>query len=122
MSETWMGAADFTSCPGTARRIRAVSVKLMVVSVTLSNVTTTELPLTDFTVPITLAGVCAELSANKLQTTKAITTQGCNDDFVNRDKCISTLINSNTYVARQGVKNCQTRVKVVGGERAIMSV
>src|SRR5881394_2541064 len=113
-----MGAADFKSCPGTARRIRDVSVKVMVVSVALSKATTTELPLADFTVPITLAGACAKLPAGKPPTSKAMATQTRGNVVLNCGGCIGTLINSNTYVTRRGVKNCQTRVKVVVGKRA----
>jgi hypothetical protein len=75
---------------------------------------TTEFPVTDFTVPITrAAGLWAWMCGIKMQAMSAITAQACSNDFVTQDRPIGILINSIMCGTKQGVKNCQTRVKVV---------
>src|SRR2546422_7672632 len=115
MSETEIGVAVFRSVwPGVARTMRAVSAKVTVVSVPLSNVMTTELPVTDLTVPIALAaGVCEKIWAGKMQAITATKTQSRSNDLISRDGSMCTLINSITCGTKEGVKNCQTWVKVV---------
>src|SRR4029079_6948933 len=113
MSETWMGRADFRSAwPGTARTMGAESVKVIVLSVPLSSVTTTEAPEIDLTVPTTREpAACARACPANAQRARQ-TPRGSSTNW--RKVRISTLILLNHVPDFRVVKNCQTRVKVAG--------
>jgi hypothetical protein len=102
--------------------------KVTVASVPLSVVSTTELPVTDFTVPTTFAGggACARTELDKSRNARHEAIKTCATVFQHELRGferIHPLFNSNTRLKAERVKNCQIRVKLrtigdkpVGGE------